>query len=68
MSKRVKVLAIKKKITNFACLLNTSNCRAIVTLLPKESPYQIKNKSDLDLFIYDLLTKRKNICKIQYLH
>tara|TARA_Y200000002_G_C22581639_1_gene621135 strand:+ start:285 stop:491 length:207 start_codon:yes stop_codon:yes gene_type:complete len=68
MRKRVKGLGIKKIGSNFEKFLTRSNCQAIVILFFKERQYQIKNKSDLDLFSHYLLTKRKNICKIQYLH
>ena len=68
MRKSVKELLIKKTRIHFLGFLNKSNHRAIVMPFPKESCYQIKNKSVLDLFKFDSLIKRKTICKIQYLH
>tara|TARA_X000000950_G_C13430546_1_gene463879 strand:+ start:195 stop:401 length:207 start_codon:yes stop_codon:yes gene_type:complete len=68
MRKIVKELLIKKKRIHFLGYLNRGNYRAIVIPFPKESRFKIENKSDLDLFTFDLLVKRKNICKIQYLH
>ena len=68
MSKRVKGLSINKTRINFIGFLNRGNYLVIVILFLKESWYQSKNKGDVNLFTYDLLTKRKNICNIQYLH
>ena len=68
MRKIVKELLIKKTRIHFPGCLNISNYRVIVIPFPKESRYQIKNKSVLDLSTFDSLIKRKTICKIQYLH
>ena len=68
MRKIVKELLIKKTRIHLPGFLNRGNYRAIVIRSLKESRFQIKNKSDLGLFTFDLLVKRKNICKIQYLH
>ena len=68
MRKIVKEFLVKKTRIDFPGCLNRDNYQAIVIPFPKESRFQVKNKSDLDLFTFDLLVKRKNICKIQYLH
>ena len=68
MKQSIKELLIKIIRINISGCLNRISYRAIMIALPKERGYQINNKSDSYLFIYDRLIKRRSICKIQYLH
>ena len=58
MSKRAKESLIQKTKINSAGFLNKSNYRAKVISFPKKSWYLIIYKSEMDLFTYDVLTKR----------
>ena len=59
---------IKKTSINSLEVLNKENCLVIDAIFFKVAKYQIKNKTDLDLFSQELSIKRKTRCRIQYLH
>ena len=59
MKKRVKELAIKKVRINSSGCLNRCKLGPIVVSYPEGNWYKITSKEDIDLFIEDLLIKKK---------
>ena len=63
MKKRVKELAIKKVRVNSSGYLNRGKLGSIVVSYPESNWYKISTKEDVDLFIDELLIKRKTFKK-----
>ena len=63
MKKRVKELAIKKVRVNASGCLNRCKLGPIVVSYPEGNWYKISSKEDVDLFIDELLIKRKTFKK-----
>ena len=63
MKKKVKELAIKKVRVNSAGCLNRSKLGLIVVSYPEGNWSKILSKEDVDLFIDELLIKRKTFKK-----
>ena len=63
MKKRVKELAIKKVRVNSSGCLNRCKLGPIVVSYPEGSWYKISSKEDVDLFIEELLIKRRTFKK-----
>ena len=59
MKKRVKELAIKKVRINSSGCLNRCKIGPKVVSYPEGNWYKISSKEDVDLFIDELLIKRK---------
>ena len=59
MKKKVKELAIKKVRINSSGCLNRCKLGPVVVSYPEGNWYKITSKEDIDLFIEDLLIKRK---------
>ena len=63
MNKRVKKLAIKKVRVNSSGCMNRCKLGPIVVSYPEGNWYKISTKEVVDLFIDDLLIKRKTFKK-----
>jgi (2Fe-2S) ferredoxin len=63
MKKRVKELAIKKVRINSSGCLNRCKLGPLVVSYPEGNWYKISSKEDVDLFIDELLIKRRTFKK-----